>query len=188
MTLNREYVPKIGASVMMRSWSDYAGRQINMWARMRVHSINSDGATVQVLNGSEPTGQVLNIPLAAIAPPLGWRARYTIYVTPDEVEQVLGWFARGIVVRQSHALGGPMSTAFQPMDNSERPHWQYPAVETLVQARDGSWPIRNWTGATVWASETQSAAESFDYAASIMFTRAERLAFDRAFDAVRRAS
>lgn len=44
----------------------------------------------------------VNIPLEVIAPPIGWQSRYTIYAKPEQIEAVLSWFARGIVVRQSH--------------------------------------------------------------------------------------
>jgi hypothetical protein len=105
---------------------------------MRVHSRDSDGAVVQVLNGSEPTGEVLTVPLNAIAPPIGWRDRYTIYCEPAKVETVLSWFARGIVVRQSHDMSGSMPTAFQPMDNSAQPHWQFCEVTDAIPAAECS--------------------------------------------------
>jgi hypothetical protein len=136
MTLTRQYIPAIGKSIKMRQFSDYTTRGIHVWAWMRVHSVNSDGVTVQVLNGSEPTGQIVNIPFSAIAPPIGWHPRYTIYVKPEQVETVLGWFARGIVVRQSHDMSGSMPTAFQPMDNSNSPHWQYPELTDSVPAAE----------------------------------------------------
>lgn len=142
MPLSRQYVPPIGKSVKMREWSDYSTRGIHVWSWMRVHSINSDGAVVQVLNGSEPTGEVLTIPLASIEPPIGWKSRYTIYCKPDKVETVLGWFARGIVVRQSHDMSGSMPTAFQPMDNSAQPHWQYCEVTDAVPAAECSHVFR----------------------------------------------
>jgi hypothetical protein len=138
MTLTRQYTPAIGKSVKMREFSDYTQRNISVWAWMRVHSINSDGVTVQVLNGAEPTGQIVNIPLSAIAPPIGWKSQYTIYVKPAQVETVLSWFARGIVVRQSHDMSSSMPTAFQPMDNSDKPHWQYPEATDAVSAEDCS--------------------------------------------------
>jgi hypothetical protein len=136
MTLSRQYVPAIGKSVKMRLFSDYTERNINVWAWLRVHSLNLDGAVVQVLNGSEPTGEVLTIPLNTIDPPIGWKSQYDIYCEPAKVETVLGWFARGIVVRQSHDMSGSMPTAFQPMDNSAQPHWQFCEVTDAVPATE----------------------------------------------------
>ena len=66
MTLTRQYIPTIGKSVKLKEWSDYSSRNLSIWAWLRVHSINSDGAVVQVLNGSEPTSEVLTVPLSAI--------------------------------------------------------------------------------------------------------------------------
>lgn len=137
MTL-RQYVPPIGKSIKMREWSDYASRDINVWAWLRVQSINSDGVVIQVLNGNAPTSQFAHIPFSAIAPPIGWKARYTIHVGPDKVETVLGWFERGIVVRQSHDMSGSMPTAFQPMDNSGQSHWQFCEVTDSVPADECS--------------------------------------------------
>jgi hypothetical protein len=136
MTLNRQYIPAIGKSIKMRLFSDYTERNVHVWSWLRVHSVNSDGVTVQVLNGSEPTGQILNIPLSVIAPPIGWQKRYTIHVKPEQVDTVLSWFARGIVVRQSHDMSGSMPTAFQPMDNSNSPHWQFPETTDAVPAAE----------------------------------------------------
>lgn len=138
MTLSRQYVPAIGESVKMRLFSDYTSRNVNVWAWLRVHSFNSDGVTVQVLNGTEPTGEVLTIPLDTIAPPIGWQSQYTIYCKPDKIDAVLSWFARGIVVRQSHDMSGSMPTAFQPMDNSDQPHWQFCEVTDAVPAAECS--------------------------------------------------
>ena len=138
MTLSRQYVPAIGKSVKLKEWSDYSTRGIHVWSWMRAHSINSDGAVVQVLNGSEPTGEVLTVPLTSIDPPIGWQSQYTIYCKPEKVETVLSWFARGIVVRQSHDVSGSMPTAFQPMDNSAQPHWQFCEVTDAVPAAECS--------------------------------------------------
>jgi hypothetical protein len=138
MTLSRQYIPAIGKSVKLKEWSDYSTRGIHVWSWMRVHSINSDGAVVQVLNGSEPTGEVLTVPLASINPPIGWQSQYTIYCKPEKVETVLSWFARGIVVRQSHDMSGSMPKAFQPMDNSAQPHWQFCEVTDAIPAEECS--------------------------------------------------
>ena len=138
MTLSRQYVPAIGKSVKLKEWSDYSTRGIPVWSWMRVHSLNSDGAVVEVLNGYEPTGEVLTVPLNAIAPPIGWAPRYTIHAKPEKIDAVLSWFARGIVVRQSHDMSGSMPTAFQPMDNSEQPHWQFCEVTDAIPAAECS--------------------------------------------------
>lgn len=138
MTLSRQYVPAVGKSVKMRQWPDYTSRNIIVWAWLRVKAINSNGAVVQVLNGTEPTGEVLTIPLETIAPPIGWKSQYTIYCKPDKIDSVLSWFARGIVVRQSHDISGSMPTAFQPMDNSDQPHWQFCEVTDAVPAAECS--------------------------------------------------
>jgi hypothetical protein len=137
MTL-RQYIPPIGKSIKMREWSDYTSRDINAWSWLRVTDRNSDGVVVQVLNGSSPTSRYAHIPYSVIDPPIGWKPRYTIHVSPDKVETVLGWFTRGIVVRQSHDMSGSMPTAFQPMDNSGQPHWQFCEVTDAVPAKECS--------------------------------------------------
>lgn len=136
MTLTRQYIPAIGKSVKMRLFSDYTSRNLHPWSWLRVHSLNSEGAVVHVLNGNKPTGEVLTIPLTVIDPPIGWEPQYTIYVLPDKVEQVLSWFTRGIVVRANHEIGSSMGSTFQPMDNASQPHWRYPEVTDAIPAAD----------------------------------------------------
>lgn len=136
MTL-RQYAPPIGKSVRMRNFDDYTSRGIHVWAWLRVHSINSDGATIQVLNGDTPTGETLTIPLSTINPPIGWEPRYTIYCKPEIGPKVIReWFARGIVVRANHLIGDGSGSAFQPIDNAGIPHWKYPEVTDVIDAAD----------------------------------------------------
>lgn len=140
MTLSRKYIPSEGKHITLKLFSDYREWMPNetVWAHLSVIHVDlQDGiVAVEVLNGLQQTGRTYNVPLSIIAPPIGWQPRYTIHVKPDQVEKVLGWFARGIVVRQSHDMSGSMPTAFQPMDNSEQPHWQFCEVTDAVQAED----------------------------------------------------
>lgn len=143
MTLNRQYIPTIGKSVKLATWSDYTDRQINVWSWLRVKAINSEDATVEVLNGTESTGHVLNVPLTAIDKPIGWQQRYTIYVKDrEQADKIINdWFKRGIVVRASCDLSNAGNMAFQPLTNNNAPsmpHWQYVENTDIVKAEDCS--------------------------------------------------
>ena len=139
MTLERQYVPAIGARVKLRAWEDYAkvtGKLCNWgWFTVREIRAETDCATIERYNAGD-TVEFYTAHLSQIAAPIGWAPRYTIHCEPEEVDKVLGWFARGIVVRQSHNMSGSMPTAFQPMDNSAAPHWQFPEVTDAVPAAD----------------------------------------------------
>lgn len=80
----------------------------------------------------------LRVPLHLIVPPIGWLPQYTIEVRDLETAQkiVSNWFQRGIVVRQSHDLSYPGLVIYQPLDNSEQPHWRYPEISDKVVAED----------------------------------------------------
>ena len=54
--------------------------------------------------------------------------RFTITVRPEELSKVLGWFARGITVRQSHYMP-ECPVSFQPMDNDQPSHWKSSASD-----------------------------------------------------------
>lgn len=134
MTLNRKYVPAIGKRIMLASFHDYTSRQLPVWSWWTVREyLANDTVRCEHYNAGD-TGEFQEFPLSIIASPIGWQPRYTIYCKPEQVEQVLSWFARGIVVRQSHNLSGSMPTAFQPMDNATAPHWQFPEVTDAVPA------------------------------------------------------
>jgi len=81
----------------------------------------------------------ITIPMYTVQVPIGWQPRYTIHCKPEKTNEVLGWFARGIVVRQSHNLSGSMPTAFQPLTNGNIPsasHWQFPEDTDVVLAEE----------------------------------------------------
>ena len=139
MTLSRQYVPAIGARIRLRTGEDYTkitGKPCNWsWFTVREVRPETDCATIEYYNAGD-TGEVYTAHLSQIAPPIGWAPQYTIRAKPEDVDKVLGWFARGIVVRQSHDMGGSMPVAFQPMDNSAAPHWQFPEVTDAVDASE----------------------------------------------------
>ena len=139
MTLSRQYVPTIGKRIKLANWEDYAkvtGKSCNWeWFTVREVRPETNCATIERYNAGD-TGEFFTAHLSQIAPPIGWKSQYTIRCKPEQVEDVLSWFARGIVVRQSHDMSGPMPTAFQPMDNSEQPHWQFCEVTDAVPAAE----------------------------------------------------
>jgi hypothetical protein len=137
MTLPRQYIPAIGRRVTLQLFADYHQYlpTLTAWSHLTVRAVDGDIVTVEHYNAKD-TGEFFTVPLAAIAPPIGWAPQYTIHVKPDQVDKVLGWFARGIVVRQSHDMSGSMPTAFQPMDNSTQPHWQFCEITDAVPAED----------------------------------------------------
>lgn len=133
----RKYVPRVGANVKLRTWSDYTTRNISMWAWFKVLAIVHDSmhqVLLRVLNGSQETEQEVTVPLAAIDPPIGWASTYDIYVTPDKVEQVLSWFARGIKVKVDHALDRLAGNAYMPADVDTAPTWGYYECDTVSPA------------------------------------------------------
>ena len=137
----RQFVPAVGTRVKLRLWEDYGkvtGKPCNWgWFTVREVREETNCVTLEYYNAGD-TGEFYNATLSQIAAPIGWQSRYTIYAKPDQVDKVLGWFARGIVVRQSHDMSGSMPTAFQPMDNSDSPRWQFPEVTDSIPATDCS--------------------------------------------------
>ena len=126
----RQYVPEVGKWVKLIGYGPYQYR--HEW--MRVDSINH-GESVDltvILHGNTPTDiQLMEVPLSAIEKPIGWHPRYTIYTSPDRIGAILGWFSRGITVRQSHYMP-ECSTAYQPMDADDVPSWKF-AGNTVVE-------------------------------------------------------
>jgi hypothetical protein len=131
MTQERRYVPEIGKRIKLATFSDYSSRELHVWSWMEVQAVSGDTVTAEILNGSEHTGQVVTVPLTSVDKPIGWAPRYTIHVQPDKVADVLAWLKRGIVVRQSQYIGDG-STAFQPMDNADQPHWKYGEITDAI--------------------------------------------------------
>ena len=129
----RKYIPKVGAKVKLREWSDYTSHNLHVWAWFDVLRVNEDGTIVLQHDNAGEKLEVVTVPSETIAAPIGWEPRYTIYCKPEQAEKIVNeWFARGIVVRQSHNLSGSMPTAFQPADNSAQPHWQFPEVTDSI--------------------------------------------------------
>jgi hypothetical protein len=133
MPTQRRYIPEIGKIVKLEQWMDYSAHGIPHWAWLKVLDISGTAVTVEVLNGDQPTGKQVTVPLHTIEKPVGWEPRYTITVKPAEVDKVLGWFKRGIVCRLSHDLNPHyMPMVFQPMDNSGQPSWKFPEITDSV--------------------------------------------------------
>lgn len=131
----RQYIPGIGKRVKLKLWEDYTSRGLSPWSWLAVLSINGQDVTADVLDGNEITGKQVTVPLSVIDPPVGWKPRYTINVKAEKVDEVLSWFTRGIVCRQSHDLNPHyMPMAFQPMDNAGQPGWQFPELTDSVPA------------------------------------------------------
>ena len=122
----------------MRNFNDYTSAGLNPWTVLIVAAIHDLDTSLPWLtchlmltqNGERDNEQV-TIPLSSLDPPIGWRPRYTIHVEPAKVDEVLSWFSRGIVVRQSQYIGDG-SICFQPMDNSDVPHWKFGEVTDVI--------------------------------------------------------
>ena len=139
MTLLRQYIPAIGKQVKLRLFSDYTSLRLPPWGYLRVLAIDDQNVSVQHCPAPmdhSKDGEVISVKLNQIAAPFGWQPRYTITCKSGQVEQVLSWFARGIVVRQSHYLSTSMPVAFQPMDNAAATHWQFPEITDAVPAEE----------------------------------------------------
>lgn len=128
----RQFVPTVGNTVKLRLWSDYTSRNIHVWAHCKVLAIYTEpyrtlSGTVdlQVMNGMQETDQIVNVPLAAIQPPIGWQPAYTIYCKPEETDKVMGWFPRGIRVKVDHAMDRLAGNAYMPADVDGAPTWGY---------------------------------------------------------------
>jgi len=135
----RQYHPQLGKLIKMSEWSDYTSRGISPWSWLRV--IGIDDSTVTVRHATHPTDpaqdtEQYTLPLYVIDPPIGWEPRYTIYCKPSETDKVLSWFARGIAKRQSHDLGNAGAMIWQPMDNCDAAHWQFPEVSDMIRPED----------------------------------------------------
>lgn len=141
----RQYRPQLGKLIKMSLWEDYTSRGINPWSWLRVIGIDDSTVTVRLAEyPSEPSkdSAQYTLPLYVVAPPIGWEPRYTIYCKPEEVDKVLGWFSRGIAKRQSHDLGNAGAMTWQPMDNCDAPHWQYPEISDMIRPEDCARLIR----------------------------------------------
>ena len=149
MTLRRNnstirlYRPKVGQLIGMSEWSDYTSRGLSLWGRLRVIGIDKDTVTVKhaphPMDASFDDASQITIPLYTVQLPIGWEPRYTIYRKPEETEKVLGWFARGIVCRQSHNMSSSMPMAFQPLTDGilpGSPHWQFPEDTDVIMPED----------------------------------------------------
>lgn len=142
-TPERQYVPQQGQLIKLATWEAYTTRKLSPWVYLRVTQVFSDGKGLYAHHAPSPmdptkdeTNASYLISLAEVQAPLGWEPRYTIYCKPEETDKVLSWFARGIVVRVSHDMGGPMGSVFQPADNATQPHWQYPEVTDSILPAD----------------------------------------------------
>lgn len=149
-SLIRQYRPQLGTLCKMSEWSDYTSRGLSPWGMLRVIGIDRDTVTVRhapnPMDAACDDQNPLTIPLYCIAMPIGWEPRYTIHCKPEETTKVLGWFARGIVVRQSHNMSGTLPKAFQPLgDNGNLPsatHWQFPEDTDVISPEDCARLIR----------------------------------------------
>lgn len=127
-----QYTPAIGAHVKLRTFESYTARGIAVWSWFEVLGTGeSDNIELEVLNGSQHTGQTCRVQRHEIEKPIGWSEVYTIACKPEQLEMVQGWLPRGIVVRQSNYIGDA-STQFQPMDMDAQSHWKFGTVTDTV--------------------------------------------------------
>lgn len=154
MSQERRYIPQIGSRVRMRLFSDYTNLGLPPWTVLHCIGLEGVGDNTVVCQRSltangEHDGEIVRVPLSSLDPPCGWQPRYTIHVQPEKVQDVLGWLARGITIRQSQYIGDG-STAFQPMDNSGQPHWKYGEVTDVIPPEDTKDLIRIVMLETEW--------------------------------------
>jgi hypothetical protein len=129
----RQYIPRVDSLFKMRTWEDYTSRGVNVWAHLKTIAVIGETVSFQILDGDKPTNKYSSCPLSAVNPPIGWKARYTIHCKPEQAEKIISnWFARGIVVRANHCIGDSAGSVFQPMDNSDVPHWKYPECTDAI--------------------------------------------------------
>lgn len=117
----------------MRLSSDYNNLGLPVWSVLHVAEIDGESVTCQrsLTANREHDGELVAVPLSFLRPPCGWQDRYIIHCQPDKVAEVMQWLSRGITVRQSQYVGDG-STAFQPTDNSEQPHWRFGEVTDII--------------------------------------------------------
>lgn len=126
------WIPPVGAKVKLKTFSDYASRDIHIWAWMRVEEI-VDGrrVRVQILNGDQPIegDNQREFPFDMIDPPLGWAPVYTIYLSKrEDKDKMLEWISsgRGVAMWTSHDLSCAGRMSYAPGD-VQSPHWQFTA-------------------------------------------------------------
>lgn len=132
------YKPKVEETFNLKLFEHYTYLKLPVWAWLKCKEVQEDAnfVTAEVLNGAEPTGQIVTIPVGMIEKPLGWEEVYTITASSKEqAEKCLSWFAHGIYVwtncnMSSRACGGH---AFQSAETvKEAPHWKYAGKPTEV--------------------------------------------------------
>jgi len=142
----RQYRPAVGTKIKLSEFSQYGivAKQhpedsLSVWSWFVVRATKEFSVDAEHYNAGN-TGIVYALPLEWIDPPIGWEPRYTIYCKPEQAQTIVrDWFARGIVVRQSHDMSGSMPKAFQPMTDGilpGSPHWQYPEYPDVIMPED----------------------------------------------------
>lgn len=103
----RQYVPKPGERVRLQLWEDYRFLNLPAWSTLVCLRVENDKVVCKrvLTEGGKQDGHIVDVGLSTVEPPIGWQPRYTIRVSPERVEEVLGWMKRGIVVRQSQYIG-----------------------------------------------------------------------------------
>lgn len=101
-----------------------------VWAWFRVLSIDGNSVELQPLNGAVDKGPAVTVPLAQIAPPIGWQPVYEIVCRDRaQAETVINsWFDRGITVWANHDMSSSGGMAFTPCKGDVEavsPNWRY---------------------------------------------------------------
>jgi hypothetical protein len=131
------YIPNVGARVKLKLFERHWTYGIHAWAWLKVLAAGEFATQVEVLNGNEPTGDVLLVLTKDIDPPLGWRevkpGEYLFTIAPEKVEMVRDWFKnRGGVLRWTNKdlgnCGAPdkITPALpDPGETKQAPGWAY---------------------------------------------------------------
>lgn len=140
-TNERQYIPQVGDGVRLKTFSDYAKYGLLAWSTLHVTPVSFHDSYINCVRSltrnAENDGDLVNIALADIETPIGWKPRYTITVAPEQLDTVLSWFrdARGIAVLQSHYMPS-CPTAFAPADNQSA-DWRFNGADKeVIQAQD----------------------------------------------------
>lgn len=134
----RRYVPAIGARVRLKTADAYFSYGLSPWTTLHVTGIEDNKRVVCIMSltaSGTRDGELVSVASMDVETPVGWKPRYTIHVTDDNLAAVLGWFrdGRGVAVLQSHYMP-TCPTSFAPTDNYGTADWRFNGADVDVVA------------------------------------------------------
>jgi hypothetical protein len=140
------FVPNVGQRVKLKLFERHWAYGIHAWAWLKVLTAGEFATQVEVLNGDQPTGDVLLVLTKDIDPPLGWReakpGEYLFTIPPEKVAEVREWFkSRGGAVRWvNKEIGVNRGDVLTPALVNDKPsgpsHWAYVGESFPVKAEE----------------------------------------------------